>query len=184
MTDLSTQPAADNPATPPPQTPPPVVDVQAQIDAALAQQAAGFASQFEQATGHKDLSSFTDAKLKSEGKLQELADSKTAEAAGYRAKFEQQSINNELLTAASDALDADVIMALLGNKAVVDATGKVTVEGKTAKEAVADLLKAKPHLAKASGAAGSGAPNSTTQSPPTDLSKLSAAQKMAQRNNP
>jgi len=95
----------------------------------------------------------------------------------YKAKFEQQSINNELLAAASDALDADVIMALLGNKAVVDATGKVTVEGKTAKEAVADLLKAKPHLAKASGAAGSGAPNSTTQPPPSSETAYADAYK-------
>jgi hypothetical protein len=139
------------------------VDVQAQITAALDKQKAEFATQLEQATGHKDLSALAEAKLKSEGKLQELADNKAAEAASYKTRFEQAQINNQLLSAASEALDSDVVMALLRDKASVDANGNVLVDGKSAKDAVADLLKAKPHLAKATGATGSGAPNSQTQ---------------------
>jgi len=173
MTDTnSTQNPPSSTGNPPPNYPqttpenvPPVVDVQAQINAALDKQKAEFTTQLEQATGHKDLTALAEAKLKSEGKLQELADNKAAEAASYKSRFEQAQINNQLLSAASEALDSDVVMALLRDKATVDTNGTVLVDGKPAKDAVTDLLKAKPHLAKATGATGSGAPNSqTTQS--------------------
>lgn len=187
MTDTSsTQNPPPPTQNPPAQTPAPasenvtpVVDVQAQITAALDKQKADFAVQLEQATGHKDLSALAEAKLKSEGKLQELADSKAAEAATYKSRFEQSQINNQLLTAASEALDSDVVMALLRDKASVDANGNVLVDGKSAKDAVADLLKAKPHLAKASGTVGSGSPASSSVAQPVDVSKMTSAEKMA-----
>ena len=67
--------------------PQPVVDVQAQINQALASQQADFAKQLKEATGHADIKSLTDAQLLAQGKLQDLADSKVKEAANYKTKF-------------------------------------------------------------------------------------------------
>lgn len=134
------------------------VDVQAQIDAALAKQQADFAAQLEQATGHKDLKTFTEAQLKAQGKLQELADANKAEATTYKGKFETLAISNALLSAAGNAVDPATVVDLLQSKAKVDDAGNVTVDGKSAADAVKALLDAKPFLAKAEGGTGSGAP--------------------------
>lgn len=137
---------------------PATVDVQAQINAALAKQQAEFAEQLKAATGHADLKALTDDNLKKQGKLQELADAKAAEAQNYKAKFEQMAIGNALLSASTDAVDPDTIKDLLAGQAQVDEAGNVTINGKSAADAVAELLKAKPFLAKAQGGTGSGAP--------------------------
>jgi len=144
-------------------TPPaaPVIDVQTQINQALAAQQADFAAQLEKATGHKDIGALTEAQLKAQGKLQELADAKAAEATSYKSKFEQAAIGNALLSAASEAKDADLVKDLLAGKAAVDEHGVVTIDGKPVADAVKALLDAKPFLAKAQGEAGSGAPQNT-----------------------
>ena len=158
-----------------PNTPP--VNLQAQIDAAvnaaLAKQQADFAAQLEQATGHKDIKALTEANLKAQGKLQELADAKAAEAQSFKVKYEQLAIeeelmrereeeqlaiSNALLTAANEAVDPATVVDLLSSKAKVDDAGNVTIEGKPAAEAVKGLLESKPFLAKAQGGTGSGAP--------------------------
>lgn len=147
------------PQAPAPQAPhAPVVDVQAQIDAALAKQQADFAAQLEKATGHKDIKGLTDAQLKDQGRLQELADAKAAEATSYKTKFEQAAIASALLAASTDAVDPSTVKELLAGKAQVDDNGVVTIDGKPAVEAVSALLAAKPFLAKAQGGTGSGAP--------------------------
>lgn len=146
------------PTNPPKTATAPVVDVQAQINAALATQKAEFAEQLKAATGHADLKTLTDANLKAQGKLQELADAKAAEAQTYKAKFEQLSVNNALLTAATGAVDPATVVDLLAGKAQVDESGNVTIDGKPAADAVKALLEAKPFLAKAEGGTGSGAP--------------------------
>jgi hypothetical protein len=145
----------NTPATPVAQT----VDVQAQINAALEKQKAEFAEQLKAATGHSDLKSLTDEQLKQQGKLQELADAKAAEAAGYKSKFEQTQIANALLSAATEAVNPAIVSSLLAGKAVVDDKGNVTVGGKPVADAVKALLTENPFLAKAQGSTGSGAPN-------------------------
>lgn len=140
----------------------PGADVQAQIDAgiqaAVAKHQVDFSAEFEKATGHKDLKAFNEARLKQEGKLQELADSKAAEATTYKGRYESLAISNELLRAASEAVDPSTVVELLQGKAVVDDAGKVTVDGKPVADAVKALLEAKPFLARAQGGPGSGAP--------------------------
>jgi hypothetical protein len=136
----------------------PVVDVQAQINAALTKQQAEFAEQLKAATGHADLKALTDANLKAQGKLQELADAKSAEAQLYKTKFETAAIDNALLAASVEAVDPATVKDLLAGKAVVDDNGTVTIDGKPAADAVKALLEAKPFLAKAQGGTGSGAP--------------------------
>jgi len=157
-------PAPTGGATPPaaPAAPAtPVIDVQTQINQALAAQQAEFATQLEKATGHKDIAGLTEAQLKAQGKLQELADSKAAEASNYKSKFEQAAIGNALLSASVDAVDAATVKDLLAGKAAVDDNGVVTIDGKPVADAVVQLLKDKPFLAKAQGEPGSGAPQNT-----------------------
>lgn len=138
--------------------PAPAVDVQAEVAKALAAQQADFAAQLEQATGHKDVKSLTEAQLKAQGKLQELADAKAAEANTYKTKFEQAAIGNALLAASADAVDPATVKDLLAGKAQVDDAGNVTIDGKPVGDAVKQLLTDKPFLAKAQGGTGSGAP--------------------------
>lgn len=140
------------------QTQAPAVDVQAEVAKALAAQQAEFASQLEQATGHKDIKALTEAQLKAQGKLQELADAKAAEAQTYKEKFESAAISNALLAASAEAVDPATVKDLLAGKAQVDAAGNVTIDGKPAADAVKQLLIDKPFLAKAQGGTGSGAP--------------------------
>lgn len=138
--------------------PAPAFDVQAEIARALADQRAEFAAQLEKATGHKDIKSLTEAQLKQQGKLQELADANAAEAKSYKTKFEQLAVSHALLSASADAVDPAIVAELLAGKAHVDDAGNVTIDSKPVGDAVKALLDAKPFLAKAQGGTGSGAP--------------------------
>lgn len=140
---------------------PAAVDVQAQINQALTKQQEQFNAQFKEATGHNDLKEYAEAQLKQQGKLQELADAKGAEALSYKTRYEQAAINSALLAAATDAVDPALIKDLLAGKAVVDGQDTVTIDGKPVAEAVKQLLTDKPFLAKAQGGTGSGAPQQT-----------------------
>jgi hypothetical protein len=137
----------------------PAADVQAQINQALQAQQADFAKQLKEATGHSDFKAFTEAQLKQQGKLQELADANKAEAQTFKAKFEQAAVGNALLAAATEAVDPATVKDLLAGRAQVDDSGNVTIDGKPVAEAVKQLLTDKPFLAKAQGGTGSGAPN-------------------------
>lgn len=145
--------------------PAPVVDVQAQINAALAKRDSEHAEELEKATGHKSIKSLTEAQLLAQGKLQELADAKAAEANTYKTKFEGAAISNALLAASSDAVDPATVKDLLAGKAQVDENGTVTIDGKSVADAVKALLEAKPFLAKAQGGTGSGAPQNAAGGP-------------------
>ncbi len=139
----------------------PAADVQAQINAALSRQKAEFADQLKAATGHSDIKALTDEQLKAQGKLQELADAKGAEAQTYKTKYEQVAVSNALLTAAANAVSPAIVKDLLAAKAVVDDNGNVTIDGKPVADAVKQLLTDNPFLAKAAGDTGSGAPQNT-----------------------
>lgn len=142
-------------------TQPPAVDVQAAVAKALADREAEFKKQLKELTGHDDLKALSEARLKEQGKLQELADAKAAEAQNYKSRYESTLIENALLSASADAVDPDVVLDLLKGKATVDDNGVVTVDGKSAADAVKGLLDVKPFLAKAQGGTGSGAPQNS-----------------------
>jgi|APLak6261659701_1056019.scaffolds.fasta_scaffold00478_3 hypothetical protein len=164
-----------NNQTPPATTPPPdTVDVNAEIAKAQAQ----WQKDLEAATGHKSLDALKEQQLKDKGDLQALLDSKSQEADGYKNKFQSTLVHTALLSASADALDSEVIHDLLANKAAVDSDGNVTVDGKPVKEAVANLLKAKPFLAKASGNTGSGTQQTGITSPPSNTANLSPVERM------
>lgn len=132
------------------------VDVQAEIQKALAAQQAAFNEQFKAATGHDSLPAFQEAEAKRKGDFEALLNQRTSELAQAKAALEQATVNNALLGAAREAVDPDVVLALLGAQAKVE-NGAVTVNGKPPAEAVKALLKDKPYLAKPTGGQGSGA---------------------------
>lgn len=179
-TDSNTDP--NNPAATatPAAGAPAAVDVQAQINQALAAQRTEFANQLKAATGHDDIKSLTDAQLQAQGKLQELADNKTKEAATYKQQYQQVNIANSLLAASADAIDPAVINALLSPQAVCDEAGNVTIGGRTVSEAVKQLLADKPYLAKAQGGPGSGTPQQAgTVTTKVANESISATQRLA-----
>lgn len=136
----------------------PAVDVQAAVAKALADQQADFKRQLKELTGHDDLKALSEARLKEQGKLQELADAKAAEAQTYKARYESTLIENALLAASAEAVDPSVVLDLLKSKATVNDSGAVSLDGQSAEDAVKALLATKPFLAKAQGGTGSGAP--------------------------
>ncbi|MDP1664129.1 MAG: hypothetical protein Q8L79_03305 [Methylobacter sp.] len=145
-TDKTTPPAAQD------------ADTQTQVNQALAKQQEQFNARFKEATGHSDLKAFTEAQLKQQGKLQELADTNKAEAQTYKTKFEQSAISNALLASSVDAISPVIVKDLLSGRAVVGDDGTVTIDGKPVADAVKQLLAENPFLAKAQGGTGSGAP--------------------------
>jgi hypothetical protein len=156
------------PATPAPENKAPAVDVQAEIQKALAAERAEFKKQLKEATGHESFEALQQARLKEQGNLQELADVNAKERDTFKAKFEQTQINAALLSASNEALDPATVSDLLTGKAVCDEHGNVTIDGKPVAEAVAQLLKDKPFLAKPEGGTGSGAPVQTPKPAKTE----------------
>ncbi len=167
--------ATNNPSSPPSATgagaPAPAIDVKAEVAKALAAQKTEFAEQLKAATGHSDLKALADASLKAQGKLQELADAKAAEAQSYKLKYEATLIDNALLAAATDAVDPTTVKDLLVGKSKVDEAGNVTIDGLSVADKVKQLLTDKPFLAKAQGGTGSGAPQNTTAAQKNPWSK-------------
>lgn len=133
------------------------VDVQAEINKALKQQGEEFAKRFKEATGHGSFDEFQTAKAKATGETDKLLTQREQELAQTRAKLDQTLIGNALLSAAAtSAIDPAVVQQLLLAKGKIE-NDTVTVEGKTPADAITDLLKDKPYLAKPSGGQGSGA---------------------------
>jgi hypothetical protein len=155
------------------------VDVQAAIAQALAQKEAEHKAALKKATGFESFDELEQHRLKEQGKLQELADTHAAQANHFKSQFHSTLVKNSLLQASTDAIDSDVVHALLVDKAKVDDNGVVTIDGKPVKDAVAALLKDKPALAKATGSTGSGTPHSQSTQTTVDVSKMTPAQKMA-----
>ncbi len=141
------------------------VDLQTEIQKALAAREAEFARQLKEITGHESLQAFKESQLKEQGKLQELLQSKETEAQTFRQRFEQMAVRAQVLAAASDAVDPEVVLALLSASAQVDDKGNVSIGGKPVDQAVKQLLQDKPYLAKPSGNQGSGSPQNPAVSP-------------------
>jgi hypothetical protein len=132
------------------------VDIQAEIQKALAAQQIEFQKQFKAATGHDSLADFQTSEAKRKGESDKLLDKRNAELAQVRAELAQAHIQTAILTAATDAVDPTIVHALLSCRAKYE-NGAVTVDGKSPMEAVKALLAEKPFLAKA-GPSGSGSP--------------------------
>ena len=105
-----------------------------------------------------DLSALEEKQLKEKGELEKLIERKDEELAAISQRYEDQLKRSNIMAAAAEAVDPEVVYSLLaGNAQVID--GKVKIDGKPADEAVKGLLAAKPYLAKASGKEGGGAGN-------------------------
>lgn len=148
------QPPATEPAKAPALT---QADLDKAVQTALAERDSKWAEQFKTATGHDSLDAFKEAQAKAKGEEAKLIDELKARNTDLEHRYHSSLVNAELRAASGEALDTDVIVALLSGKATVK-DGVVTIDGKPAKDAVADLLKAKPHLAKPAGGPGGGAP--------------------------
>lgn len=118
------------------------------------------ADSFEALKANQDLA--RQEALKAQGKFEEAAKAAEARTADLQRRFEATAIGHALETAAhaGGAVDGDTVADLLRHRAKVADDGTVTIDGKPPAQAVADLLKAKPFLAKASGSEGSGTPAS------------------------
>lgn len=125
------------------------IDVQAQINSALAKQQADFIAELEQATGHKDIKSLTAANLQAQGELQSRVDA-------YKSKFEQAQIHFAILAESTEAISPAFVNDLLAGKAVCDENGNVTIDGNTVADTVKTLLDVHPFLAKTKTKSGTG----------------------------
>lgn len=87
--------------------------------------------------------------LAEQGKFKELADAKDVELTNLKTAVQQAQIVNEILKVATTAgsIDPDVVVAMLDKSKITIVDGKVT----GVKEAVDELLKAKPHLVAPTG---------------------------------
>jgi len=93
------------------------------------------------------------------------------EAQEYKRKYEETVIKSAILGEASQlSVDPELVYALLRDKAVIAENG-VMVDGKPVREAVEELLRKRPHLAKATGA-GSGTPSVQTEEEPQSFEEL------------
>jgi hypothetical protein len=87
--------------------------------------------------------------LAEQGEWKKLADTKDAELTSLKTAVQQAEITNAVLKAAATvgAIDPDAVVAMLDKSKITIVDGKVT----GAKEAVDELLKAKPYLAAQTG---------------------------------
>lgn len=162
MADTPAAPAApDSTAAGAPAAPAPTGPSAEQIRAELQ---AEFAAALKATTGHGSLEALAAAqeaaeakKLAEQGEYKQLAEKAEAQLAEIKAAYRAERVRSAILGAASESVDPEVVHALLASGAEVGSDGLVLIGGKSAGEAVADLLEAKPYLAKAAPSQGSGA---------------------------
>lgn len=162
---LTTEPeSSDNPPPPAPETPAatPITaeDMQREIQSALDAQQAALNQQIREATGHASFQDYMDDQSRLHGEAQAALDAKAKETDKFRLLYEQTAIKIKaaVLSAASEAINPDMVLTLLVGQAAVSEDGSVLIGGKPAKEAVDELLQKNPFMAKPSGNSGSGAP--------------------------
>jgi hypothetical protein len=140
----------------------PAPDIQAEIQKALDEQRQGFERELEEATGHRSLSGFLTAHRQATEETRQRLEASSGEATKYRTLYEQQAIKAAVLGACGEAINPAMVFDLLAAKAAVSEEGAVTVDGKSAQEAVSEFLDQHPYLAKPRGCPGSGTPQSST----------------------
>lgn len=129
-----------------------------------AQVLAELQAELKSATGHESIAALKAAQAKVEaerlaeqGRYKELAESAQAQLSATKALLDSERIGRAILSAAAGSVDPETVDALLRGRAQVNDQGAVTIGGKPVATAVAELLAAKPHLAKPAGGQGSGA---------------------------
>jgi len=120
-----------------------------------------FTGKLHKVTGGKSLEAWEKDRLEKQGEYQKLAEQYSTEAAQLRQRLQQTIARAEILRAATDAIDPEVVHTLLRDKVTVADDGQVKVDGKPVAAAVKALLTEKQYLARPAGGSGSGAP--TTQ---------------------
>ena len=158
------------PTPPAPVTPPapaavaPAAVATPTIDELRQQAAAEFAAGLKAATGFSTLSEMKAAhekaaanKLAEQGEFKQLAEQAQTRLVQMESDYQAERIRGALLAASAESIDPAVVQALLGGAAKVAPDGSVSVNGKPPAVAVAELLKAKPYLARPVGGQGSGA---------------------------
>jgi hypothetical protein len=133
-------------------------DIDKAVQTALAARDADFAAKLKAATGADSLDALAEAKAKAAGETDRLLAERTAELATERQRNADMQVRAALSEAAvaGKAIDPSDVVALLAAQGKYE-NGVVTINGKPAADAVAALLKAKPHLVSA-GSAGGGTP--------------------------
>lgn len=134
------------------------VDIQAEIQKALAAQQGEFAKQFKAATGFDSLEAFQTEQAKKKGEEGRLLEERTAELNRTKQELADAQVRSALSDAAvaAKAIDPATVVALLAAQGKAE-NGAITVGGKSPAEAVAALLKDKPFLVQA-GQPGGGTP--------------------------
>lgn len=117
-----------------------------------------FTGKLHKVTGGKSLEAWEKDRLEKQGEYQKLAEQYSTEAAQLRQELQQTIARAEILRAATDAIDPEVVHTLLRDKITVSEDGQVKVDGKPVASAIKALLTEKPYLARPAGGSGSGAP--------------------------
>lgn len=153
-------PPATSPATP--AATPPAIDVQAEVAKALEAERAAFSAKLKTVTGFDSFDALAEAEAKRKGEEGKLLDQRTAELTAANLRIAGMQVHSALSDAAvaAGAVDPATVVALLASQGKVEGEA-VTVGGKSAKDAVEALLKDKPFLAKPTGHAGGGTPQSS-----------------------
>ena len=151
--------AAPEQQTPTTPTPTPE-EIKAQ---AVSEAKRAFEAQIEELTGHKSIEAAKAAKAKAEadklaaeGKYAEAMQAAEARAQAAEERYRTAQVKAALLGASGEAVDPELVHELLASHGSVAEDGAVSIGGKPAAAAVAELLKAKPYLAKPAGGQGSG----------------------------
>lgn len=152
-------PAVGTPAAPAPApapTGPSAEEIRAQVTAE-------YAAALKAATGHESIEALKAAqeaaeakKLADQGEYKILAEKAETQLAQIKAAYRAERVRGAILSAAGEAMDAEVVHQLLASGADVGTDGAVTIGGKPTAEAVAQILKDKPYLAKPAPSQGSG----------------------------
>lgn len=157
-------------------------------DAIRAETEAALKAKLKEITGHDSLEALAAAqkaaeekRLSEQGEFAKLAEQRAQEAQKWQAKFQDSVIRQSVLGAClkHNAVDGDVVLALVRGDARVDENGAVTIGGKAAEEAIAAMLKTKPFLVKPE-RSGSGSPSYPDPGNEQEKAKKDAMEKAKQ----
>lgn len=164
-------------------------DIMAEIDA---QRQSAERAKLKEMTGHDTWEAFASAKkaaeekrLAEQGEFAKLAEQRAQEAQKWQAKFQDSVIRQAVLGAClkHNAVDGDVVLALVRGDVQVDENGAVSISGKAAEDAITALLKSKPYLVKLE-RSGSGSPSYPDPAAERDKANKEALEAAQKSGNP
>lgn len=167
--------------TPPPQTGKTEAAIRAEVEAEVN-------ARLKAETGHDSIAALAlaqkaaeEKRLSEQGEFAKLAEQRAQEAQKWQAKFQDSVIRQTVLGAClkHNAVDSDVVLALVRAEARVDENGAVSIGGKAAEDAIAAMLKSKPFLVKPE-RSGSGSPSYPDPGGEQEKAKKEAMEKARQ----